>query len=117
MATLLTTGTTSRSANGMNLADDVAADAAGNYFVNTGVELIYIFNGDSASTVLTAVTQKTVDGLAVTDLTATIAAGERRVLGPFPTDVYNDASNYCQLTFSSVTSLTVLAFKSGTVNV
>lgn len=84
-----------------------SAAVGGDEFVNTGKELIHIKNGDSSNMTLTVATQGTVDGQAVADRTVVVPLGGETVLGPFPTSVYNDTNNKVQLTYSSVTSLTL----------
>jgi len=54
------------------------------------------------------VVQTTPDGLAVTSKTITLAAnvGEQ-IVGPFPTNIYNDASGFAHVTYNAVTGLQV----------
>ena len=88
-----------------------AAAGGGDEFVNAGVEFIHVKNDDASSMDLTIVTQNTSDDLAVADRVISIPAGEERIIGPFPTGIYNDANGKVQLTYSSVTSLTVGVIK------
>lgn len=83
-----------------------SANADGNYFTNTGAEVLVVANAGSSITV-TVVTQSTVDSLAVGDLAVTVAGATTKVIGPFPRYVYNDASSRVQITYSAVTSVTV----------
>ena len=80
-------------------------------FVNTGKEFIIIANGSGGAIVLTVITQVTVDGFAVDDYTASIPAGETRMIGPFPPGTYNDANSKVQMTLASDTSMTLGIFK------
>jgi len=100
-----------RASNGLTPAYASAA-GGGDQFQNNGRCFIQVKNGSGGNITLTAVTQSTVDGLAVTDLTAVIplTSGDK-MIGPFPTDIYNDANGYVQLTYSAVTSLTIGAFR------
>lgn len=112
----LTVATSKRSTNGNDLAG-VAASVGGDTFVNTGTELLVIKNGGGSGITLTVATPVTVDSLAVTDLTATIGAGETRMLGPFPPGIYNDtlaAGGIVSLSYSGVTSVTVAVIKPAT---
>lgn len=95
-----------RTTNGANLAG-VSAAGGGDVFPNDGKTVLVIKNGGGAGITLTVVTPVTIDGLAVTDLTATIGAGETRAIGPFPPAWYNDGSGNVSLTYSAVTSVTV----------
>lgn len=88
-----------------------AADVAGDEFVNTGVEYLEVINGSGAGITVTIATPNTVDGLAVTDRTVTIAAGARQKIGPFPTSIYNNANSKVSVTYSAVTTVTVGLFK------
>ncbi len=88
----------------------VAADAGGDQFANSGAEFFRIHNGGGAQITVTIATQLAVDGEAVADKTVDVPAGESRVIGPFPTGLYNDSSNNIQLTYSGVTSVTVGVF-------
>lgn len=110
MATIATL-TTSRAGAKIN---QVAANGGGDAFVNTGVELLVIKNADSGAHTVTIVSQSTVDGLAVSDRDVVIPAGEEWVIGPFPTNVYNDTNNRVQLSYSAVTSVTVAVVATGT---
>lgn len=110
---VLTVATAVRASNGNDLAG-VAAAAGGDTFVNTGAEILIIKNGGGAPITLTVATPATLDGLAVTDLTATIGAGATRSVGPFPPGWYNDtgvAGGSVALSYSAVTSVTVAVLK------
>lgn len=107
---LLTTLTSKRAANGNDLAGAAAA-GGGDTFTNTGQEIAVIKNGSGAPITVTFVTPATLDGLAVTDLTVSVGAGETRAVGPFPPGVYNDANGLVSMTYSGVTTLTVAILK------
>lgn len=79
----------------------------GDKFENTGNEFVHIKNTDTSSHTVTVATSATVDGLAVADRAVAIPASEERMIGPFPTSVYNDSDGFVQLTYSSVTSMTI----------
>lgn len=87
-----------------------AAAAGGDQFLNNGKVGLWIENSHATDPrTITIVTQKTIDALAVTDRTMTITAGEdRKWIGPFDKSIYNDSSNYVQLTYSdSAADITV----------
>lgn len=84
-----------------------AAAAGGDEFVNDGARFVHVKNDDASAKVVTLETQATVDGLAVTDRTVSVPAGEDRFIGPFPTGTYNDADNKLQITYDDVTSVTI----------
>jgi hypothetical protein len=106
MATL-TVVDAKRSGNGQDLVG-VAAAGGGDSFPNDGSTILVIKNGGGSPITLTCVTTITIDGLAVTDLTATIGAGETRAVGPFPTNYY---STTVSLTYSGVTTVNVCALR------
>lgn len=110
---LLTTLTAKRSANGVSLAG-VAAGAAGDTFINNGQEVLVVTNGSGAPITVTIETEAALDGLSVTDLTATVAAGATQLIGPFPTAIYNDTlapGGSVSVSYSSETSVTVAVVK------
>lgn len=107
MATL-TVATAART--GVDLAG-VAATSGGDAFLNTGREVLIVTNGDSGSHTATIHSQKTPDGLALTDRVITVAAGVTKAIGPFPVGLYNDTNNLAQITYSAVTSVTVKVLK------
>ena len=91
-----------------------AAAAGGDEFANTGDEFLHIKNGDASSHTVTIETPGNVDGLAVADRAVAVGAGEERMIGPFPTSVYNDSGDLVQLTYDAVTAVTVAIVKPGT---
>jgi len=96
-----------------NILTFVAADVAGDEFVNTGKELILVqhTNGAGSSVTLTVTTSATVDGEAVADRVITIGPGETHLLGPWPQQWYNDANAKVQLAWSAVTDITLAVIK------
>jgi hypothetical protein len=84
-----------------------AAAGGGDKFANTGRQIVEIVNGDASDTTLTIVTPGKYKGHAIADDTVTITAGERRHVGPFDPEIYNNASGQVDLAYSSVTSLTL----------
>lgn len=67
-----------------------ATDSA--MFANDGNTFLYARNTGSGAHVLTFPTPVTVNGLDVADHTVTIAAGKTAILGPFPTNIFNQQS-------------------------
>lgn len=105
---VLTVNTLNRA--GFNLSDnDVAADADGDSFPNTGKELAYFDNGSGGAITVTLVFKSGlgIDGQSPTNRTVSVPAGERVLVGPFPKDLYNDANSRMNFEYSAVTSLTV----------
>ena len=90
-----------------------AAAAGGNSFANSsGDVFIEIKNVGSAINVTVTVASNVVDGLTIADLSATIPAttGDK-MLGPFNIGRFNDGSGNVNIAFSSVTSVTIGAFR------
>lgn len=107
MATLTVTDT---AVDGVELALTAAA-GGGDEFANSGEVFFVMQNDDASSTTVTFVTQGTVQSLAVADVAVTVPAGELHVAGPFNKSLFNDANGRVQVTYSSVTSLTVNPFR------
>lgn len=110
-ATLLTTATINR--NGVEPEYEIADLVNGNEFVNTGKEFIIVSN-EGGTFNLTIVTPVTQDGLAVADRVVAIPGeddligpfpveyrGWQRIIGPFPTGIYNNASGRVQLNYGA----------------
>lgn len=100
-----------RNNNGVNITDtDTAVSSSNNYLIlNNGRVVLIITNGAGANTV-TVESTKTVDGLAVADLTASLSANKTYALGPFPPDVYNDAQGRIKVTVTAAADLLPLRF-------
>ena len=103
MATL-TAVAPARAANELTL---VAAAAGGDDFVNDGKKLLVVNNGDVDALTVTITTQMEVDGEAIADKTVSVPAGEMHLIGPFPTNVYNDGDGKVQVGYGDETSVTV----------
>lgn len=101
---VLTAATVSRA--GTDVAG-VAAGAGGDSFANTGKEFLEVKNGSGASITVTLDVQATLEGMAVTDPTVAVAAGATKIIGPFPTHLFNDANGRANVTYSAVTTVTV----------
>jgi len=112
MATLTVLQLT-RLSSGLSLAG-VAAAEAGDVFPNTGREAVVIKNAGASPMTMTVEFKATPDGLAVTDLSATVAAGATRIVGPFPPSQYStdgQAGENASLTYSEHTDVTVAIVK------
>lgn len=88
-----------------------AANADGNSFANDGNVILYVKNGDASSHTVTIPTPATVGGMAVEDLTVSVPAGGEKVVGPFPTHVFNQSGGVVYVNYDAVTSVTVAAIK------
>lgn len=84
------------------VATPAAVAAGGDQFLNDGKTLVGCYNDHATvNRTFTFVTQKTVDGLAVSDLAVSVTpANDLKFVGPFPVEIYNDANGYVQMTYS-----------------
>lgn len=107
----LTVQQSARTSNGINITDnDTAASSGNSYtFANNGRVFLYVQNASGSSLTLTVATPNTVDGLAVADLTATVATAKDHIIGPFPPGVYNDGSGLVSVTVDQ--SVTIMAIR------
>jgi hypothetical protein len=107
---LLTVKKPQRLSNG-TLFGAVAAAGGGDSFANTGVEFFYAKNASGGSITITFDSPNTctfeLTANAAHDLAVVLAAGEERIMGPFPPGRFNDGNNLVQITYSGVTTLTV----------
>lgn len=80
----------------------VAVASGGDQFANDGKTLIEVWNDHATNPrTATVATQITVDGKAVADDAISItAANDRKLIGPFPPEIYNDVNGMVQLTYS-----------------
>lgn len=72
---------------------DVALHATdGAMFTNNGDTRVWVNNSGAGAHVVTVVTPRTVEGLAVADKPYTIPAGKTALIGPFDPTTYNQPS-------------------------
>lgn len=106
------------SATGL-LLSGAAASAGGDTISNQdGKALLWVNNGGGSPITLTVTVQNasqfTASGSPVTatSIAYTITNGTSRMLGPWDPSIYNDGNQNIAITYSAVTSVTVLAIKS-----
>lgn len=85
---------------------------AGGYFQNDGTVFLRIVNTAVDPATVTIPTSKTIDSLALADLTMTVAAttGEK-ITDFFPIDTYNQTGNVVYV--DTTVTVTIAAFKHG----
>jgi len=83
------------------------ADAAGNYFVNTGKELLVVQNNDTAAITVTIDSVTPCNYGFDHDVNVTVNAGETKYIGPFPVGRFNDDQRHVNITYSSTTNVQV----------
>jgi len=92
-------------ASGANYTDNkTAATSGNNYNIPNNGRVLVILECTGGGTAV-FVTQSTVDGLAVTDLTVTTDAAKIKLWGPFPPDIYNKGDGTLVATVSAATNL------------
>lgn len=89
----------------------VAADVTGDEWANTGQEFVEVKNGSGGSINVTLDIRATIDGAAAVDPVVAVGAGVTKIIGPFPTGIYNDSNGRAKITYSAVTSVTTKVLK------
>jgi hypothetical protein len=84
-----------------------AANAEGNYFTNSGREIIHIKNGHSSPQTVTIDSPTECNQGATHDCAVEITEGEDRFIGPFPKGRFDDPNGRVNLSYSGVTALTI----------
>ncbi len=89
-----------------------AAAAGGDAFANNGKTFFHVKNGGAGSINVTVNSQVNCDQGFDHDQVVAVANGAEKMIGPFPTNRFNDTSSppLVQITYSAVTSVTVAAF-------
>ena len=90
-----------------------AMAAADNYIVrNNGRVILHFIKTGAGAATITIATPKTVGGLAVAEQTFTVDATTGiEFAGPFPPEIYNDASGGMDVSTSEDTGITVQALQ------
>ena len=78
-------------------------------FLNDGRTKQFVNNIANANCTVTIVTPDTADGLAIADRTVTVTTLHADVIGPFPSEPYNDDSGYLSMTFDQIVE--IVAFR------
>lgn len=90
-------------------AAKVSATTGGDQFYNDGRTFFEATKTSGASVITFARTAPNSDGIKE-NLSITVTAETRRV-GPFPPSLFNDSTGYVQVTYDTVTNLTVTAVR------
>lgn len=90
-----------------------AAAALGDYFENDGATVLAVVNGSAGAVNVTVAfgSRAIIDGTAPPGRVLTVAAGKTSVFGFWKPYDWNDANGRVQLTYDTVTTIKVLAFK------
>jgi hypothetical protein len=87
-----------------------AAAGGGDQFPNNGRTYLKVTNGGGAPITVTIASQRSCDQGSTHNTTNSITNGTTELMGPFPTERFNDALGMVQVTYSAVTTVTVGAF-------
>lgn len=96
---------------GLEPAALAAAAAGGDQFANTGREMVEINNASVGDITVTFNSQAPCSQGFDHNEAVVVTAAERRLIGPFPTGRFNDASGFVLITYSGVTTLTIGVYK------
>jgi hypothetical protein len=116
-ATTLTVQEINRAGKSVTEQMTAATATHGDKFINDGKTFCRVKNGSASPVTVTVNTNRTVDGLTVPNLTASVAAtGDADGLdfldiGPFPPGTFNQSDGYVWVTISSVTTVTIGAYR------
>lgn len=91
----------------------VAADQPnGHQFLNVDERaFLYVKNANAGTIVVTIDTPITVDGLAVGNLSVSIATGVNKLIGPFPKQYYNQTDGMVYIDYDIGASVTVAVIR------
>lgn len=88
-----------------------AASVDGDEFPNDGRTLFIVKNGGTTAITVTVNSQKKCDQGYDHDVVVNVGTSAEIVIGPLPTDRFNNTSGRVNVTYSDVTNVTVAAVK------
>lgn len=95
----------------------IPAIVDGHMFLNGGDVHAVILNTDVAAKTITFITPRTVHGLAVGDLAITLNQNDRKKVGPFPPDTFNQPTGAdagkVYVDYSAITGVSIGFFRLG----
>lgn len=99
-------------ASGLDATYETGLSTSDNYIIpNDGRSILHVVNGGGSPTTVTIVTTYSAGGLDLPDQTVSVPAGEERMIGPFPTNLYNDGEGKIDVSFSFITSVSFAALR------
>jgi hypothetical protein len=98
---------------GLDLTSTATAVASSDNFTNDGATHLAVINGSGAPITVTFSfnSNVAVDGVVPSNPTASVAAGDTEVFGPFATNFYNDTTGKLTVGYSSITTVKAKAYK------
>lgn len=109
----LVVSTVIRTGAGLTEPSKVAAAGGGDTFTNDGNTFLWVSNGSGGALTVTVNAQKNCDQGFDHDVAISVGAGADIMMGPFPKSIFNGASNKASITYSGVTSLTLVPISLG----
>jgi len=88
------------------------ADSAGNYFYNTGKEMLVVKNNGTSNITVTVDSVQPCNYGFDHDLNITVGAGETKYIGTFPVSRFNDENRHVNISYSDATNIEVAVIKS-----
>lgn len=88
-----------------------AASAGGDKMLPSEHAFLHVKNGSGSEITVTLVTPGTYEGLAVSDQTLAVPAGEERMIRVTPERYRNSSDGLASITYSDVTTVTVAALR------
>lgn len=85
----------------------VAADAAGDEFVNSGKAVLYVKNNGAGEVTVTVDSQRQCNYGFDHDVQVTVPAGGERIIGPFQRERFNDSEGKVVISYSDVAEVSV----------
>lgn len=83
----------------------------GDEFINEANAFVFIDNQSGADKTVRFTIQKLVDGEIPPKKMVVVTLGEKRRIGDFPPDIYNDPDGKVQITYTAVTDLFIAVMK------
>ncbi|MBW2559218.1 MAG: hypothetical protein JRE40_00035 [Deltaproteobacteria bacterium] len=76
----------------------------GMYFTNRGDSVLHFINNSGGAITVTIVSAKTVQGLAIADISVVVGAGTEEFIKPLPSSIFNNALGQVDIDLSGDTS-------------
>ena len=100
-------------ASGLTTSYNASLSASDTYLIpNDGATFLHFKKTGAGSCTVTIATNGSYKGLAIADQTATVPATTGDVMvGPFPTNPYNNSAGQVAVTLSNITGLSMAAYR------
>src|SRR5262245_14200875 len=88
-----------------------AANSGGDQFTNDGKTFLHVKTGVGGTLNVTVGSPVSCDQGSTHNTVVNVANSSEKMIGPLPTNRYNDANGFVQVAYSQVTNVTVGAFQ------